>query len=86
MDGGSGGATNGQLSAFQLVPERDFAITILTNSSNGSQLHHEILNWALERYLGLRQIEPEPLELSETELAEYTGDYEKQHIHHEPAS
>jgi hypothetical protein len=39
---GHGGGTNGQLSAFQMIPERDFAITIMTNSTNGSQLHGQL--------------------------------------------
>jgi CubicO group peptidase (beta-lactamase class C family) len=73
---GHGGTTNGQLSAFQLVPERDFAVTILTNSTGGGQLHRDILSWVLDRYLGLKQPEPEPLALSDAALAEYTGEYE----------
>jgi hypothetical protein len=68
-----GGTTNGQLSAFVLVPERDFAITVLTNSETGGQLHGELVKWALEACLGVAEPEPEPLSLSEAELAPYAG-------------
>lgn len=70
-----GGTTNGQLSAFVLVPERDFAVTVLTNSDTGGQLHQEMVKWALETYLGVSEPEPEPLSLGEAELAPYAGRY-----------
>ena len=74
---GHGGTTNGQLSAFEMVPERDFAIAVLTNSGpNGGALHRELVQWALEAYIGVREAEPEPLELGDAELAAYTGRYE----------
>lgn len=73
---GHGGGTNGQLSAFQMIPERDFAITIMTNSTNGSQLHGQLLRWALEAFLGVVEAEPQPLELTAEALAEYAGTYE----------
>ncbi|MHB8507256.1 MAG: serine hydrolase domain-containing protein [Candidatus Dormibacteria bacterium] len=72
---GHGGTTPGQLSAFQMVPERDFAITILTNASAGGELHRGILRWALEAYLGVIQAEPEPLRLGARELKPYAGRY-----------
>jgi CubicO group peptidase (beta-lactamase class C family) len=71
-----GGTTNGQLSAFVLVPERDFAITVLTNSDTGGQLHQEMVKWALEAYLGVAEPDPEPLSLSQAELAPYAGRYQ----------
>src|SRR5215475_8427402 len=40
-----GGSTNGQESAFELVPERSFAVTVLTNSGTGLQMHRELLTW-----------------------------------------
>lgn len=72
---GHGGTTNGQLSAFQLVPAQGFAVVVLTNSSNGGQLHNKIVKWALERCLGVKDAEPEPLTLTEDQLQEYTGDF-----------
>jgi CubicO group peptidase (beta-lactamase class C family) len=73
---GHGGSTNGQLSAFQTVPARGFAVTVLTNSApNGAQLYEELVDFALERCLGVVKHEPEPLTLTHDQLLEYTGDY-----------
>ena len=70
-----GGATHGQMSAFVMVPERDFAITVLTNANRGRELHGEITAWALERYLGLVEPPPTWLKLSPQKLTEYAGFY-----------
>jgi len=70
-----GGTTHGQLSAFQMVPERDFAITVLTNATNGGQLHMAAVRWALDAYLGVVRKDPEPLLLTPSELAPYAGTY-----------
>src|SRR5579872_3407142 len=73
---GHGGSTNGQRAAFQTVPERDFAVVVLTNSvPNGAQLHGRMVKWALEHYLGAVEPEPEPAVLTEEELANYAGEY-----------
>jgi CubicO group peptidase (beta-lactamase class C family) len=76
---GHGGTTTGQLSAFQTVPERDFAVVVLTNSTNGGQLHGKVVEWALERVLGVKRPVDEPLTLTEDQLLEYTGDYKSIH-------
>ncbi len=74
---GHGGSTNGQRAAFQMVPARDFAVVVLTNSApNGAQLHGAVVKWALERYLGIVQPDPQPITLTEDQLSEYTGDYQ----------
>jgi hypothetical protein len=70
-----GGTTHGQLSAFQTVPERDFAITVLTNSTNGAQLIRNVVKWAVDAYLGLSEPEPEPLDMTVEELVPYAGVY-----------
>jgi CubicO group peptidase (beta-lactamase class C family) len=70
-----GGATHGQLSAFIMVPARRFAITVLTNANRGGELHGEITRWALERYLGLAEPEPEFRDLPPEALREYAGYY-----------
>jgi len=72
---GHGGSTNGQQSAFQMVPQSDFAYTILTNADEGAQLHRELGKWILQEYLGIVEAEPEPLDLSAEELAAYAGQY-----------
>jgi CubicO group peptidase (beta-lactamase class C family) len=70
-----GGATNGQLSAFLMVPERHFAITLLTNSETGGQLNGEITKWALEHFCSVNESEPPHLTLSAEQLMTYTGRY-----------
>jgi CubicO group peptidase (beta-lactamase class C family) len=72
---GHGGSTNGQESAFQMVPGRGFAITVLTNSDRGAVLNREMVRWALEACLGVVERDPEPLALSAAELAPYAGEY-----------
>lgn len=70
-----GGATSGQLSAFMMVPQRRFAITLLTNADRGATLHNEVVKWALEEYLGLVEPETQRLEIPEAALASYAGRY-----------
>ncbi len=74
---GHGGTTNGQHSEFTMVPERGFAIISMTNCGpNGPQLNDKLSKWAFEHYLGLKDAEPEPIRLSDAELAPYTGHFE----------
>jgi CubicO group peptidase (beta-lactamase class C family) len=74
---GHGGTTNGQLSAFMMVPDRDFAVAVLTNCApNGSQLHDELTKFALESYVGVVDSEPDPVEMRAEELIPYTGRFE----------
>jgi CubicO group peptidase (beta-lactamase class C family) len=70
-----GGATNGQMSAFWLVPERNFGCTILTNGEKGALLHGELSSWIQEHFLGLKEPEPKFLELQAQELEVYAGRY-----------
>lgn len=71
-----GGDTNGQSSSFAFVPERKFALTILTNAGAGQQLHGEVERWALDHYLGISEPEPVHQQRPAEELAEYAGRYE----------
>jgi CubicO group peptidase (beta-lactamase class C family) len=74
---GHGGDTIGQHSAFVMVPERDFAISVMTNCGpNGSQLNEELVRWALEAYVGVIDRDPEAVELDASQLAPYAGRYE----------
>ncbi|MBI1801984.1 MAG: beta-lactamase family protein [Chloroflexi bacterium] len=70
-----GGATNGQLSAFLMVPQEGFAITVLTNANRGGELHREVVNWALKHTFGVSEPEDVPLALSDAETAPYLGRY-----------
>jgi CubicO group peptidase (beta-lactamase class C family) len=71
-----GGSTSGQYSVFEMVPERRFAITSLTNSGpNGSEFNEKIYRWAFEAYLDIAVKDPEPVRLPDEALAVYAGRY-----------
>ena len=72
-----GGDTVGQHSDFLMVPERNFAISVMTNSGpNGSTLKEELVKWALEEYVGVVETDPESILLGADALAAYAGTYE----------
>ena len=72
-----GGTTHGQHSEFVMVPSRGFAVTCLSNCGpNGAQLNSLVVKWALEHYLGLKEVELIAVERTDDELAEYTGSFE----------
>lgn len=74
---GHGGDVNGQHSEFVMVPERNFAISTLTNCDLcGSHLMEEIVKWALESYIGVIDRDPEAIELPAEELTTFIGHYE----------
>jgi hypothetical protein len=74
---GHGGTTNGQYSAFVMVPSRKFALISMTNCGpNGSNFNNEIEKWCLEQFAGVVQRDPEPIRLSDEALVPYTGRYE----------
>jgi CubicO group peptidase (beta-lactamase class C family) len=70
-----GGSTSGQMSEFLFVPEKNFAITVLTNGGYGHSLGAEVVSWALAEYCGASDPKPEPLTLSPEEIAPYAGKY-----------
>lgn len=75
------GDVSGQHSAVIVVPERDFAIVILTNSTPaGRELAEGVVRRTLETRLGLVESPPELLQLGPDELAPYTGTYRTQGI------
>ncbi len=69
-----GGATNGQHSGFWFIPEKDFALTWLTNSSQART--DVLLDKALEIYFGLSYPKPALLDLPPQAWDAYTGKYE----------
>ncbi len=74
---GHGGDVIGQHAEFVMVPERDFAVAVLTNSDGGgSQLKDLAVKYALEAFLGLIDKDPEPISLGDEALAPYVGTYE----------
>jgi CubicO group peptidase (beta-lactamase class C family) len=74
-----GGSTNGQQSTFDIVPELDFAITVLTNADEGAFMAREMVEWVLATYCGIVEPEPEPLPLTDEDAALLTGRYSADH-------
>ena len=70
-----GGSLRGFEVKLKLVPERRFAIAILTNSGRGGVLGNRVAEWALDHVLGLRAPRPEPTSLPDDALARFTGSY-----------
>ncbi|MEU4155048.1 serine hydrolase domain-containing protein [Actinoplanes sp. NPDC026670] len=77
-----GGDLGGQHSGFLFVPERDFALTVLTNSEGGPALLAELFagDWALSRFAGLHNLPARPRLVSPAELAPYQGRYVAQQV------
>ena len=72
---GHSGYSNRERATLRLVPSRDFAICVLANGDRGDLLHGEIVEWALEHFLGVSQPAAEPLRLTVSQQAEYAGRY-----------
>jgi CubicO group peptidase (beta-lactamase class C family) len=77
-----GGDYLGQHAGFIMVPERGFALTVLTNSDGGPQLLGDLFvdDWALKRFAGVSNLPARPRALSKRELAPYEGLYTGQII------
>lgn len=70
-----GGATNGQQAYFFFIPEKDFALAILTNSDDGGIITAQTFGWALELYFDTKINSPKPIRICVNELKEYVGRY-----------
>jgi hypothetical protein len=71
-----GGGTLGQVTHTLGIPERGFAISVMTNSLKGGQLIEKIEKWVLERHLGLTVTTPQAVELDAEQLRRLAGVYE----------
>lgn len=71
------GSTNGFTARLTIVPERNFAIAVLTNADRGSMVHTKIVEAALDRSFGLRQDQPATVEVDPSLLAKYAGTYKQ---------
>jgi CubicO group peptidase (beta-lactamase class C family) len=70
------GGTNGQTCTLRLVPERAFAIGVLTNGDRGRLACEAVAAWAFKHFLGVEEAEPKVLALGADQLAPYVGRYE----------
>ena len=71
-----GGTTAGQQAEFVLVPERDFGITMLTNSTRGHALGRELVRFALREYCAIDDRDAEARPATPAELEAFAGRYE----------
>ena len=72
-----GGSWGGQNSDFFFVPDRQFAMTVLTNSTGGPRLMAELgrSGWALTKFCGLSNPPAEPKPQPVARLKDYEGHY-----------
>ena len=71
-----GGATHGQIAGLYFIPEKQFALAVLTNSDDGRLVTRAALKRALKVYFDIDMLIPEPLETPAEKLGEYEGTYE----------
>jgi CubicO group peptidase (beta-lactamase class C family) len=72
---GHGGATHGQQAMFMFIPEKDFALALLTNSDDGGILNDNAVAYALKLYFDVKTELPKPVKQPPFELKEYAGSY-----------
>lgn len=70
-----GGGTLGQISHSFGIPERNFAISSMTNSLRGGKVIEAIEEWVLQHELGITSQKPQPVTLSLDQLERLTGTY-----------
>ncbi|MCV7145708.1 serine hydrolase domain-containing protein [Mycobacterium riyadhense] len=72
-----GGTWKGQRSGFVMVPDRNFAMTVLTNSDGGFHMINDLFScgWALHTFAGVSNLPATPVHLGAVELAPYEGRY-----------
>lgn len=68
-----GGATHGQQAFFLYIPEKDFALALLTNADEGGNI--DALSIPLEIYFGIKVKPPKPVDVPAVELKELIGRY-----------
>jgi hypothetical protein len=75
---GHNGSANGQFANLLTVPDRDFAVAVLSNAGpdGGMAVNQAVVRWVLERYLGVADRDPEPLPYDQARAEQITGSYE----------
>jgi CubicO group peptidase (beta-lactamase class C family) len=72
---GHGGATHNQFSVFDMIPERNFAFTLMTNGSRGRSFNSAMTKKALDIFLDTPVPAPTVHKLPPAELAAFAGRY-----------
>lgn len=71
-----GGATNGQLSAFELAPDRSYGCTVLTNADSGRGVRTAVAIACRAHFLGIQPAVLTPPSGLQIDLSQYEGHYE----------
>ena len=71
------GAAVGQHALLSLVPSKQLAIVLLTNSVRGERFNREIKRAVIEEYLAVTISDPAPIMIPQAELAQYAGRYSR---------
>jgi CubicO group peptidase (beta-lactamase class C family) len=71
-----GGSTHGQQAGFFFIPSENFALSVMTNSSEGGYITDNAIRWAMELFFNTPWPDPRPFKKSNAELAEFEGTYE----------
>lgn len=73
---GHGGSTNGHRALLTIVPERRFAVAILTNGSNGGAVYRHLERFCLRQYAGVERTDPSRVALGSAEREALAGRYQ----------
>jgi CubicO group peptidase (beta-lactamase class C family) len=69
------GATNGFMGRLCVIPERKFALAIVTNGENGGSVHSAIYAHILQQVVGFRRNPPSPMALTREQMARFEGHF-----------
>ena len=69
------GATNGFMGRLCVIPERNFALAIVTNGETGGSAHSAIYAHILQSVVGFRRNTPAPRALDRRQLARFEGHF-----------
>ncbi|MGI5143242.1 MULTISPECIES: serine hydrolase domain-containing protein [unclassified Streptomyces] len=74
---GHGGSGNGQFAELLLVPQHDFAVTVMSNAGpDGVAFNQAVVRWVLDHYLGVVDRDPEPVPHDLARAQELVGTYD----------
>jgi hypothetical protein len=74
---GHGGSGNGQFAELLLVPERDFAVTVMSNAGPDCVAFNQaVVRWVLEHYIDVVDRDPEPVPHDPARAQELVGTYD----------
>lgn len=71
------GGTVGQISILATMPERRFALAVVTNGQSGGHVNRAAYRWALQHMLGITPYVPQPIPADEGTLDSYVGEYSR---------